>query len=376
MSNYEGEHAHQPEQKEAMVQPEVMVVGAGVIGLSVALELQRQGFHATVLDVVDPRDMAHQQTSVAATGLSLAFLDPSEATGDNDHAKQAEQIVEAGKATQEIYAELAQNPHTTGIMEILGVELVADDEDWPEYLKELMDVEEFDAQPPVTLNSSDGSVKTYTRYYTFKTYSINTPKTLKFMADMLELEGGSFIINKGINNKKLDRDNLLAFAEETPVIDATGMGFRELADDPALEPVKGHSIIFRPESPVPPVSFSIDDLNLIPREDGSFIIGTLHRPNDASTIPKGDEATEVIERVKAVLQSGPIGPFSVDPRILDDTPYIHSAGVRANHPAGIQIRYDKDTNAITHASGFSGVGWSVGPGIAPEIVKISVEAGS
>ncbi len=54
-----------------MQHPDIAIVGAGIIGLSLALELDRRGAHVTVLE----RDFALSHASIAAAGM-LAAADP------------------------------------------------------------------------------------------------------------------------------------------------------------------------------------------------------------------------------------------------------------------------------------------------------------
>lgn len=56
---------------EKVLQPDVLIAGAGIIGLSLALELHRRGAQVTVLE----RDAAYSQASHAAAGM-LAAEDP------------------------------------------------------------------------------------------------------------------------------------------------------------------------------------------------------------------------------------------------------------------------------------------------------------
>lgn len=56
---------------EKVLQPDVLIAGAGIIGLSLALELHRRGAQVTVLE----RDTSYRQASHAAAGM-LAAEDP------------------------------------------------------------------------------------------------------------------------------------------------------------------------------------------------------------------------------------------------------------------------------------------------------------
>jgi glycine/D-amino acid oxidase-like deaminating enzyme len=336
------------------------IIGSGVIGLLTAQNLAKQGHDVIVVSKEGKPGDATSTTSTNAVGQFLPWV-PQEHAGELLGGIALEEV--AG-FSREFYASLAESPHETGVMPIHNIELVRSDQPWPMGLSEVMAADERPLEQPVDFIEPDGNTITFNSVISFDTFSINTPKTVAYLADHAEQLGVQFQ-QRDITDEELDQ-------LEGVIINAAGMGAYEF-DDPSqiVKNFKGHTIILRPKEgyELPKQALSVEDLIMMPREDGTIVCGALYRENPDRPIPKKDEADELFRRLKHIFRESAHLVEGLDPDLLEHSDILlHSAGYRVEvQGGGIRVAPDKKNERLLHAYGFGGIGWSVGPHFAKQI---------
>lgn len=348
----DGELGHQEVLKP---RPPVEIIGSGVVGLILARELAEQGAPVTVVSKNRAGEPGSTVSSIAV-GQFLPFH-MAEQTERNSFAKDIDY-------SREFYNNLALNPEVTGVMRVHNVELFSEDKDWPPGLAEGMRAIKTELPEPVVLHGPNGE-SIYTHIYSFDTFSINTGKTIGYLSEQAAAAGVQFEV------RQITRPELLS-AEKT-VVDISGTGSKELSGNDELQFFKGHTIIYSPPADLPRLrtAISVDDLIIMPREDGTIVVGALYLERDTPfESPQESDALELFERIGELARVSVDG-FAMDPGQLLRPEYItaHAAGNRVVSKGDVQIDTDHQNSNVTHAYGFGGLGWSLGPAIAKDIVK-------
>ena len=342
------------------------VIGSGIIGLLTAHQLVDQGHKVTVVSREGQPNMGTNSTSAIAVGQFLPWLPEAHArTVMHGMSSGLSEIVDFGR---EFYTDLAKHPAETGVMPVRNVELVGEADPWPTNLPSAMNVESLELPEPIAITGPDGKPEQFTEEYIFDTFSINTRKTLAWLAQQAKEKGVKFEVAH-IKPEDLAR-------MEGVVINATGMGAQELTGAIDIRHYKGHTIIIQPREGqmVPTEAISASDLIIVPREDGTVIAGALYRENPKRPQPEADEAEELLARL-AELATKTVGLVEgLNPELFTEGEIIvHQAGYRVViGSGGIRVAPDEKLENILHAYGFSGIGWSVGPHFAKTIAQKAI----
>ena len=343
------------------------IVGSGVIGLLTAHELADQGHSVTVYSHEGQPTPNTDSTSAIAIGQFLPWL-------PEEHAKTVlgnlgRDIGEVVDESRTFFAELAKNPAETGVISIRNVELINDSLPWPEGLPAAMRVEEKPLQQAIGLTDPKGETVEYDKELDFDTFSINTRKTLTWLAATAAAKGVRF------EQQHISPEQLHEL--DGVIINASGMGAKELTRSEDIHHYKGHTILLRPQpgQKVPTEAISVDDLIIMPREDGTVIAGALYRNNPNRPVPERDEAEELLNRLTELAERTGHMVDGLDKSLFEESNILlHSAGYRVVvEPSGIRVAPDEKTEHLLHAYGFSGIGWSVGPVFAKKIAAQAVE---
>lgn len=336
------------------------VVGAGIAGLTAALELQKRGFVVTLYDEqsIDAPEKL-RNISISAGGQFLPYQ-PASASLDSQH-----RLFALTAASRPFMEAMAAQPSVTGVMPIINVELVNDEIDWSNGLVKLMNASLHRLTKPMLLKNEAGHQETYDRFYEFSTFSLNLPRLLPYMLHRFTEHGGN------VRKQQVSREMLYSF--DCPVIQATGVSAAALANDSATYLRKGHTIRFRPAKPLPPVALSVDDLLLIPHEDGTFVVGALYMDKPNSSTPEEGESEDLLFRMKQLIRHkfGAFGPL--EESVLDH-PVAHRVGQRVVVADGPIIRKDPNYPNIVHAYAYGSFGCTTAFGGAIEAVDLLEQA--
>jgi glycine/D-amino acid oxidase-like deaminating enzyme len=343
------------------------VIGSGVIGLMTASELAQQGHDVTVVSKEGQPGLGSDSTSINAVGQFLPWL--PEGHADKVMGGFSDELDAVVEHSRGFYSELAKNPEQTGVMPLRNVELINDELPWPAGLAEAMRAELSPLEHPVTITGPDGKDSILTDQYIFDTFSINPRKAVVFLAEKAKTEGVKFVVGK-VSPEELAQ-------LEGVVVNATGVGAQELTGDTEVQHYKGHTIILRPKEghELPKKAISVDDLIIMPRENGTMVVGALYKENPERQVPEDEEAKELFDRVGDLASKTADIVDGLDPELFEHSDILqHSAGYRVvRSSGGIRVEADEKLQHVLHAYGFSGIGWSVGPVFAKRIAGQAID---
>jgi D-amino-acid oxidase len=338
------------------------VLGAGVVGLTTALVLAQEGHNVSVHSIEGKPTRAAQTTSANACGQFLPWV-PA------DHAEALlgdVSLQEVTDISRQRYEQLAENPHETGVMRISNVELLLQGGEWPRDLPEAMEAQRESLDEPVVFTEHDGSVADCDTALTFDTFSINTRKTIAWIAEQAEQAGVKFVEHRITPEDISSLDGV--------IINAMGMGAPEVDAVVESSNFKGHTFIIKPEPGyMPRQALSVEDLIILPREDGTVVCGALYISDPERPVPEKQEAEELFDRlgklVESVSKAGMVE--GLQPDIFEHSEVLyHGAGYRVElKSGGIRIAPDEKIVNLLHAYGFGGIGWSVSPHFANKIAS-------
>ncbi|KAL1741838.1 hypothetical protein HDZ31DRAFT_84570 [Schizophyllum fasciatum] len=355
----------------------VVVIGAGVVGLTTAVSVQEQGdYDVTVLADVFPSDpksvnyTSHWAGAILLNGLSgidgtrnQLMIDVEEESLDV-HWK----LAEADPAAQRGYLRL---PVTLYRNEAV-----------PEFnpIHEFPDVLPHDSLPPGIAHG-----------ISFTTLTIDPPRHLNYLSQRFLAAGGSFVRGSVAHIDALIEGGAAIYAGRraqppAAIVNCTGLGARALGgvDDVAVYPVRGQSV--RVHAPwVRSVILGFGDApgthtGVLPRAGGDvYLIGTKHA-DDWYPAPRPELARSILERAFAVCpEIAPPEVRAVRKPTLDDVlPLIVEEGVgrRPARKGGVRIETEWFSNKagikvpVVHNYGHAGSGYEGSWGSARRVVEL------
>lgn len=337
------------------------VLGAGVIGLLTAIELAREGHAVTVHSREGRPGSGADSTSANAIGQFLPWVPTEHA----DSLLGGVSLQEVAEHSRGFYAEMAQEPHVTGVLELGNVELLPRDQEWPEGLPDAMHATEEKLEATIPFVDPDGEELACDTALKFNTFSINSRKTVSYLANKAEELGVEF------NQKVISEEDLNEL--DGVIINAMGIG-AEALDHTEVNYFKGHTFVIKPQvGYFPAQALSVEDLIMMPREDGTVVCGALYIEDPNRPVPEAREAKELFDRLGRLLDgvaSTGIVDGLKEGLIENSEVLLHSAGYRVEVSAGgIRVAPDEKHERLLHAYGFGGIGWSVGPHFAQKIAE-------
>jgi D-amino-acid oxidase len=312
---------------------DAVVVGAGVIGLTTAVQLAEAGWNVHVLT----KDLPMRTTSAAGGAIWAA-----------PYLVEPRGLVDAWAACSlRVFTALARIPGT-GVRLARGIEASRTATRPPAFLDMLDDVS------VCTLAELPPGFVIGWRY---TAPLIDMDVFLPYLQDRLTSAGG-VICQQPIE----DLDDA---ARHAPVvINATGAGARDLAGDTSLTPIRGQLVVmdnpgltefFREDT-----GWSPDLLHLYPHGD-RLVLGGIAQGGSWDLEPSLEIAEAIIGRCA-----------SIDPRVASLPVIEHRVGLRPARPA---IRCEADPAAtgyrLLHNYGHGGGGVTLSWGCASEIAKLA-----
>ncbi|HET7015798.1 MAG TPA: FAD-dependent oxidoreductase [Streptosporangiaceae bacterium] len=311
----------------------VIVVGAGVIGLTTAVVLAEAGFAVRVL----AKQMPENTTSAAAGAMWGPYL-----------VEPRDRVQAWASYSLRTFAGLAGTPGT-GVRLVTGIEASRSASALPPDFLAMLD--NVGACGPGEL--PDGFVTGWR--YTVPL--IDMDMYLTYLRRRLEAAGGSL--------KQQQVTDFGQVARLAPVVvNATGMGARELAGDDQLIPIRGQLVIV--DNPgitdffTEDTGLATDLLHLYPHGD-SLVLGGVAEDGNWSLEPDENTARAIIGRCAVI-----------DPRVANLPVRANKVGLRPTRPA---IRCERDLSVtgyrLLHIYGHGGAGVSLSWGCANEMRNLS-----
>ncbi len=298
----------------------VIVVGAGVIGLSCAVRLLEAGHRVDVIG----RDLPLETTSSVAAAVWSPYSRPQE------------HVVRWARATYDVLAELCAD-ESAGVVTRTGTEL---------FCEGAGDLWWRAALPPGAGPDRETSLPPgYASGLTMRTPVIEMPVYLRWLASRVgELDG------------TLTRMSLSALPTgDALVVNASGIGARLLGGDPTVVPVRGQVVLVEQ---VGLDRWWIDaeaPTYVVPRSR-DIVLGGTAIEGDWSRTPDPATAESILERAAAI-----------EPRLAGARILRHRVGLRPGRPA---VRVEREGDVI-HCYGHGGLGVTVSWGCADDVVELA-----
>jgi hypothetical protein len=270
----------------------IAVVGDG-IGVWVARELQRIGHDVTLYGMAGSGDPRLQPLhTVAAYQYLPYFPDP-----ENPLKHRQCRIIVEGNAINRAAHERMARPGRGGLP-VLNIEPFTEAAPWPGYLSGLMQAASQAMPGIVTLPNTEGTPQDLVGYQRFQTVSVDAAVAWGGMREEFVRCGGTYIQEEMTPER--------AAQLGCPVIFVAGTQAGRFIDDPDLDFYKGVAGVV--QGRIPPVAISYDDVIVIPRADGTYVIGSPYRHEPDSHHVEPEEAEGILA---SALQAGqtPIGEW-------------------------------------------------------------------
>ena len=295
----------------------VIVVGAGVVGLTCAVRLLEAGHR---VDVV-ARDLPLETTSVVAAALWYPYL-----------ASPPERVTAWARTSYGVLAGLADDP-ATGVAMRTGTELLREPSPDPWWRAAVPSLDRETSLPP---GYADG--------WTFVSPVVDMPVHLRWLAGRVDALGGT-----------LTRMNLSALPDDgSVVVNATGLGARHFGADPSVVPVRGQVVVVEQ---VGLERWVLDGAGLtyvVPRAR-EIVLGGTDVVGEWSRTPDPEVADAILHRAAALV------PEVEGARVLR-----HKVGLRPSRPT---VRLER-VGDVVHCYGHGGAGVTLGWGCAEGVVGL------
>lgn len=299
----------------------VIVVGAGVVGLTAAVRLLEEGHR---VDVV-ARDLPLETTSVVAGALWYPFL-----------AFPRARVGAWGRTTYAVLDALADTDPDAGVVVREGTEVFrsrTQDPWWAE-----------DGGPAIARQTA--LPEGYVDGWTFASPVVDMPVHLRWLVGRVEALGGT-----------VTRMNLSSLPSHADVVvNCSGIGSRLLAGDRSVVPVRGQVVVLE--------QFGLDRWWLdaagdaltyvIPRRN-EVIVGGTEVEGEWSRTPDAETARAIVERAARLV------PGVRGARVLR-----HKVGLRPLRPS---VRLER-VDDVVHCYGHGGAGVTLSWGCAEEVVRL------
>lgn len=300
----------------------VIVVGAGVIGLTCAVRLAEAGHR---VDVV-ARDLPLESTSAVAA----AFWSPPDAPAEARESRWAARGFE-------VFTGLAAEP-ASGVTLVSGTEVFATEQPEPPWRDVVPDLVRETALPAGYV---DGRM--------FTCPLVEMPVYLEWLATRLDALGGT-----------LTRINLSALPPTGAgegadvVLDCAGLGARLFAGDLSVEPVRGQVVVVE-QVGLDRWWFDPAALTYVVPRSRDIVLGGTRSPGEWSRTADPAAADDILARAARLV------PEVAGARVLR-----HRVGLR---PARPEPRVER-VGDVVHCYGHGGNGVTLSWGCADEVVSL------
>jgi D-amino-acid oxidase len=304
---------------------DAIVVGCGVIGLSVAVRLREAG--------LDTRILATELPPATTSGVAAALWYPYKAYPED-------RVLLWGKRTFEVFEGLSGVPES-GVRMREGLEIWRDSVPDPWWAG---------AVPGVRRCAKDELPPGYRDGHAFVAPVIEMPVYLTYLMDRFAGAGGSV--------EKRTISSLEEPAREARVVvNCTGLGARELVGDTTMMPIRGQ--VVRVSNPGLD-RFVLDEANpegvtyVVPRS-GDCIVGGTAEEGAWNTEPDPAVAADILRRCAAL-----------EPRLAQAEVLEHRVGLRPGRPEIRLERGDGADGVPACTTTATGARASRSPGAAPK----------
>lgn len=306
----------------------VTIIGAGVSGLTTAVVLAEAGVALRVL-----ADEIPGSTSMAAGAMWGPYL------------VEPKHLVDTwSQRSLDVYRQLAEDA-ATGVRISSGIEASRHDDEAPDWARALPNFE------PVRTSILPRGFRSG---YRFSVPLIDMPTYLGYLQERLA--------SAGVVPETRHIASFNDFPAGMRVINCSGMGAAELADDADLRPIRGQHVVVT--NPGLTEFFSEDtgtsqQLLCIYPQGRVVVLGGTALDGVGDTSPDPEAAARIIERC-----------VSVEPRLQDAKVLEHRVGLRPTRPA-IRVDLEQVGNVqVVHNYGHGGAGVTLSWGASEEVLRL------
>ncbi|MCD2195490.1 FAD-binding oxidoreductase [Actinomycetospora endophytica] len=323
-----------PEQDPTASPADVVVLGAGIAGLTSALTLAEAGHRVRVWSADDPT----ATTSAHAGGVWKPTY----------QAPLAGSLARAARSLEE-YLRLAALPGTgVRMVDSVTVGEVPDRDALPAQLRLLP---ALSPEPPAELPAG------FDRGLRHRSPIVDLPRHVGWLVDRLTELGGK------VETRHVESvDEPLGQADV--VVVAAGLGSRELADDPTVRPLFSQYVVT--DNPgITQLLVEISDsrrwTSIIPHDDRVHL-GGVRVPGRTDATPDREEAREILHRCR-----------EAEPRLRDARVLRIDTGILPSRPTTRVEAEHRGDGLVVHNYGHGGSGLSLCWGTAHEVVRLVAE---
>lgn len=345
----------------------VVVVGAGVVGLTSALVLAERGYSVAVVAESLPTDVPNSSYTSAWAG---AHFRPFPSSQPNDPRESS-----YTRETYQWFKELVKSNPESSVKFVVGEEYIEDaPQRYLQWKAQEQGIEDFKIiDPNQTGRFFPKPVNFGCRY---KTWVLNPPLYLAFLMRRLQMSYRVKFIKTRFNTL---RNVFLSYPDVSFVVNATGQGLQlDGGYDPLSFPIRGQTLLLRPPSPDHPykdrtITHQSSDGKwtfVIPRPfDGGVIVGGTKQVNAIHDQPNSQDTQEIVKNARVMFPELFGGP-EFDADIVQT-----NVGFRPARKGGSRIELETVENntkdrAIVHAYGAGGMGYEMSYGIAKAVAQI------
>ncbi len=334
---------------------EIVVVGAGVIGLSAAQALCEKGYKVKVVAAHFPTDPLNSRYTSPWAGAHYRPF-PSKSPKEFEESQLT-------RKTLEYFEKLAVEEPQSSVKFIDGIDYLEErglyDVKAKGYYEGIQDMKE------IPKNQLPKGVEFGAKY---RTWVLNSPLYIQYLQRKLTFKYGVEFI-------RTELTSLEQVSQSFPsaiIVNASGLGLQYNGGyDPKSYVIRGQTLLVRAPQGHPYEKQTITHQSkdglwtfVIPRPlDGGLIVGGTKQVNDFQNTPKEEDTKQLIERSRALYPE-----IFIDGEL--DIKNIN-VGFRPAREGGIRIEIEKvGKQYIVHDYGFGGMGYELSRGSAEEVLKL------
>jgi D-amino-acid oxidase len=306
---------------------DVVIVGAGVIGLSCAMRLQQAGLRVAVVAADEPE--------LTTSWVAAAVWYPT-------HTDADPRVLRWARATYTAFTEQAAQG-VPGITARPTRMLLRGSTATPWWASAVPD---FALAPDVPAG--------YTGVWAFTVPAVEMSVYLPWQIQQVTAAGGTFV------RRRVER--WADVADLAPVtINATGLAARDLAGDPGVHPARGRIVVV--SNPGLHTSIRDEDnpagMTYIHPRPHDVVLGGTFEPHEWDLTPDEDESRAILARCTALV------PELAQARVIAQV-----AGLRPVRADGVRLEPDPAQERLIHVYGHGGAGMTLSWGCADDVTAL------
>jgi D-amino-acid oxidase len=312
-------------------EPEIVIVGAGVSGLTSAIELLAEGVKVKII--------THQLAPQAASGVAGAFWEPYK-------VEPWERVRGWSQSSLEKFRSLAKQP-ATGVSITKLIQIFAEPTHAPEWMDMVGSRAAVEAELPPGFPCG----------YVMEVPKIETPLYLPYLLKRFVDNGGVLEqVDEPLTVGQLHASNRI-------IVNCTGVGAKDFCNDDEVFPMRGQIVSIEPQSNIDAIllheSSDTTHTLIFPRTNDCVLGGTAQRDN-WNLVDDPGTAEEIMANCAKLL-----------PEIKGSKILANKVGLR---PGRREVRLELEevdaTCAIVHNYGHGGSGFTLSWGCAQEVCDL------